>query len=84
MDPSSTSVPDLRLLHVPSVSQLEHPTPSNLPHGAPSGSILHFPHTLRVRRDGLHGTTPGQLLPRAHSMRAPTPGDTCVLPVICV
>ena len=48
MDPPSTSVPDLRLLHVPSVPQLEHPTPSNPPHGAPSGSILRFSHTLRV------------------------------------
>ena len=56
MDPLSTSVPDLRLLHVPSVPQLEHPTPSSPPHGVPNGSILRFPHTLRVRWDGLHGT----------------------------
>jgi hypothetical protein len=37
-----------------------------------------FSHTLRVRRYGLHGTHPSQIFPRAHSMRAPTPGYTCV------
>jgi hypothetical protein len=79
MAPPSTSVPDLRLLHVPSVPQLEHPTPSNPPHGAPSGPILRFPRPLRLRWYGLHGTTPTRkLFPRAHSMRAPTLGYTRV------
>ena len=59
MDPlSSTSVPDLLLLYVPSVPQLEHPTPSNPPHSAPIGPILRFPHTLHVRQYYLHGTPP--------------------------
>jgi hypothetical protein len=78
MAPPSTPVPDLRLIHVPSVPQLD-PPPSNPPHGASRGPILRFLRTLRVRRYGIHGTTPTQqLFPRVHSMRAPTPGYTRV------